>query len=130
MTIYNGLITSLVFNGNDISEDILTLNITAGGEPIDVTALDLAGMQRIFGRADASIQFTARVSNAAAGAHATLKAGTAGSVSGACVITFTAGPVFTFTGIAHGLSWAIDASLGFVISGSISMNTGVAGAWS
>ncbi len=129
MTIYNGLIASLVFNGNDISEDILTLSIAAGGETIDVTALDLAGMQRLFGRVDASVQFTARVSNAAAGAHATFKAATAASTSGACVITTTAGPVFTFTGIAHGLSWAIDASLGFVLSGTISMSTGVAGAW-
>ena len=129
MTIYNGLIASLVFNGNDISEDIETLSISAGGAPIDVSALDLVGFQRIIGRVDASLQITARVSSVATGAHATLKGASAGAISGSCVITTTAGPVFTFHGIVGAPSWAIDKSLGLIINATISMDTGVAGAW-
>lgn len=129
MTIYNGLIASLVFNSNDISEDVLTLSISSPNGMIDVSALDLVGFQRIIGRRDASLALTCRVSSAAAGAHATLKGATASSISASCVITTTAGPVFTFHGIVANYDVAIDASLGLVASSTIQMDTGVAGAW-
>jgi Cu/Ag efflux pump CusA len=129
MTIYNGLISTLVFNGNNISEDILSFGITAGGAMIDVSAVNLIGFQRIIGRRDAAIALTCRVSNAAAGAHATLKGSTAAAVLGACVITFTAGPVFTFTGIVGNYDVADGGDLGLVAQATISMSSGVAGAW-
>lgn len=130
MTIYNGLVTSLVFNGNDISEDVLTAGITAGGQPIDVSALDLIGFQRILGRVDAVLNLTCRVSSAAAGAHATISPATAAEVAAACVLTTTAGPVATFTGIVGPVTWTIDNSLGFIMSFDISLSSGVALAWS
>lgn len=129
MTIYNGLISTLVFNSNDISEDILTLGIQTPNGIIDVSALDLVGMQRIIGRRDSSIALTCRVSSAAAGAHATLKGATATSISASCVITTTAGPVYTLHAIVANYDVAFDASLGLVGSATLQMDTGVAGAW-
>lgn len=128
MAVKTGLLTSLTFNSNDISEDILTLGITSPNGLIDVSSLDLVGFQRIVGRRDATLQCTARVSDAAAGAHATLSPATASSISAACVIVF-GGKTFTFTGIAANYDVAIDNALGLVASFSIQMSTGVAGAW-
>ena len=129
MTIYNGLVASLVFNSNDISEDVLSLGISTPMGIIDVTALDLVGMQRIFGRVDAKLTLKTRFSSAAAGAHATFKAATAAGVSASCVITTTAGPVFTFHGIVSKYDVSVGNDLKLEGDAEISMDTGVAGAW-
>lgn len=129
MTIYIGTLTSLVYNGNDISEDVLSLGITSPNGIIDVSALDLVGFQRIVGRRDAALALTCRVSSAAAGAHATLKGATASEISASCVITFVAGPVFTFTGVVANYDVADGGDLGLIASATIQMANGVAGAW-
>lgn len=129
MAVKTGLLTSLTYNSNDISEDILTIGIQAPNGLIDVSALDLVGFQRLVGRRDAVLQCTARVSDAAAGAHATLSPATSTSISASCVIVF-GGKTFTFHGIAGNYDVAIDNSLGLVASFTISMDNGVAGVWS
>lgn len=129
MTIYNGLIASLVFNGNDISDDVLTIGIQTPMGMIDVSALDLQGFQRILGRLDATLALTTRFSSAAAGAHATFKGATAAAVTGSCVITTTAGPVLTFHGIVSKYDVAIGNDLKLEGQAEIQMDTGVAAAW-
>lgn len=130
MATYNGLIASLTVNGSDISEDVKTANIVAGNEMLDVSALDLAGMQRIIGRRDAQLQLTCRVSNASPGAHSVLSPATNGTVTGAVVITYTAGPVFTFTGIVQNYDISTGQDLNLEASSTIMLSNGTAGAWS
>ena len=128
MAVKTGLLTSLTFNSNDISEDILSYQITSPNGLIDVSGLDLVGFQRIVGRRDASLVCTARVSDAAAGAHATMSPATASSISAACVIVF-GGKTATFNGIAENYDVAVGNGLDAVASFTIRMDTGVALAW-
>lgn len=128
MAVKTGLLTSLTFNSNDISEDILSYQIQSPNGLIDVSGLDLVGFQRIVGRRDAALVCTARVSDAAAGAHATMSPATASSITASCVIVF-GGKTFTFTGIAENYDVAVGNGLDAVASFTIRMSNGVAGAW-
>lgn len=130
MATYNGLIASLTIGGSDISEDVKTANIVAGNEMLDITTLDLVGMQRMVGRRDAQLQMTTRISDASPGAHSVLSPATNGTVSGAVVITYTAGPVFTFTGIVANYDVSIGNDLALEATSTIMLSNGVAGAWS
>ena len=130
MTVYTGLISTLTVNGNDISEDVLSISISSPSGMIDISALDLVGFQRLVGRRDTSLQVSVRVSSAAAGGHATLSPATSTTVSGAVVITTTAGPVFTFTGTVANYDVSIGNDLALQGSSTILMNDGVAGVWS
>lgn len=130
MASYNGLIASLTVGGSDISEDIKSLSIGSPNEMIDVSALDLSGFQRIIGRRDVQLQLTSRVSNASPGAHSVLSPATNGTVTGAVVITTTAGPVFTFTGIVANYDVGIGNDLALEGSSTIMLSSGTPGAWS
>ena len=129
MAVKTGQLTSFTFNSNDIAADLLTMNLTSPNGMIDVSGLDLVGFQRIIGRRDAKVSCTARVSDVAAKVHATIAPATASSVSASCVIVF-GGKTFTFHGIVENYDVAIGNGLDAVASFTISMDTGVAGAWS
>lgn len=128
MAVKTGLLTSLTFNSNDISEDVLSLQISTPNGMIDVSGIDLVGFQRIVGRRDCKLSLTCRVSDAAAGAHATLSPATASSVSASCVIVF-GGKTLTFHGIVENYDVAIGNGLEATATSTISMDTGVAAAW-
>lgn len=130
MTIANGLISSLTVDGDDISEDVMSLGLQTPNGLIDVSTLDLVGFQRIIGRRDCSLQLTTRVSDAVAGAHAVLSPATSTVVSGAVVITFAAGPVLTFGGIVGNYDVNVGQDLALTATSTISMNNGVAAVWS
>jgi hypothetical protein len=128
MAVKTGLLTSLTFNSNDISEDVLSLSISTPNGMIDVSGIDLVGFQRIVGRRDCSLQLTCRVSDAAAGAHATLAPATASSVSASCVIVF-GGKTLTFHAIVQNYDVSIGNGLEATASSTLVMDTGVAAAW-
>jgi hypothetical protein len=129
MAVKTGLLTSLTFNSNDISEDILSYGIQSPNGLIDVSGLDLVGFQRLIGRRDAVLVCTARISDAAAGAHATMSPATSTSISASCVIVF-GGKTFTFNGIAGNYDVNVGNDMNAVASFTISMDDGVAGVWS
>lgn len=129
MAVSTGLLTSFTFNGNDISEDILTMSIGTPNNMIDVSALDLVGFQRIIGRRDCQVTITTRLSNASPSAHSTLSPATSTSVSAACVIVF-AGKTLTFHAIVGNYDLNDGNDLSAVFSSTLLMDTGVAAVWS
>lgn len=130
MTIATGLLTSLTFDGDDIAPDVLDLSIPNNNAQLDMSGLAETGVARISGRHDGSISLTIRISDAATNAHDIFAAATSAAVSGATVVTYTAGPVFTMHTTVTSYEVTIGQDLKATAKVTLMNDDGVAGVWS
>jgi hypothetical protein len=130
MSKYTGLLTSMTFAGDDISNDITSFTIGSPTNMIDVSGLDVEGFERLAGRKDTNIALSGVVSSDTDGFHANFSPASSAQVNGTLVITFAAGPVYTVSVIANGYEVAVDNSLGLTGRVTLTMFDGTPGVWS
>ncbi len=122
----SGLTTSVTIAGNDISNDITSINIDTPYGQQDITGLDKSAVERLALRADFSGTMSGVFNTTASKSHATLK--TPGSKT--CVIVFP-GPA-TATATVNTTNYAVtmgtDGSLTWSVN--FQLNSGTAMAWS
>jgi hypothetical protein len=130
MAKYTGLLTSMTFESDDISNDLTSFSIGAPTNMIDVSGLDVEGFERLAGRKDTNIQLSGVVSDDADGFHANFSPASSSQVTGTLVITFAAGPVYTVEVIANGYDVAVANDLALTGSVTLTMFDGTPGVWS
>lgn len=114
----SGLTTTVTIAGNDISNDITSINADTPYGVQDITGLDKSAMERLLLRADLTGTMTGVFNTAANKSHATLK--TPGSKSYVCAYP---GATLTTTVLTtnYALNLAADGSLAwscnFVLTG-------------
>ena len=121
----SGLTTTVTVAGNDISNDVLSMNMDTPFGVQDITGLDKSAVERIMLRADCTGTLNFAYNTSASRSHATLK--TPGSK------TFVIGypsATLTFTAVTtnYALNMGADGSL--LGSCNFSLSSGTAAAWS
>ena len=120
----SGLTTSVTVASNDISNDVLSINVDTPYGVQDITGLDKSAVERIMLRADCTGTINFAYNTASNRSHATLK--TPGSKT--FVIGYP-GATLTFTAVTtnYALNMGADGSL--LGSCNFSLSSGTAAAW-
>ena len=120
----SGLTTSVTIASNDISNDVLSINVDTPYGVQEITGLDKSAVERLMLRADCSGSMNGVFNTTASKSHATLK--TPGSKT--FVIGYP-GATLTFTAVTtnYAVTMAEDGSL--VWSVNFALSSGTAAAW-
>lgn len=120
----SGITTAVTIAGNDISNDVTSINIDTPYGVQDITGLDKSAVERLLLRADATGTVNGVFNTAASKSHATLK--TPGSKT--FVIAYP-GATATFTAVTtnYAVNMGTDGSL--VWSSNFQLSSGTAVAW-
>lgn len=121
----SGITTAVTIAGNDISNDVTSINIDTPYGVQDITGLDKSAVERLLLRADATGTVNGVFNTAASKSHATLK--TPGSKT--FVIAYP-GATATFTAVTtnYAVNMGTDGSL--VWSSNFQLSSGTAVVWS
>ena len=121
----SGITTSVTVAGNDISNDVLSIDVSTPYGVQDITGLDKSAVERIMLRADCTGTINFAFNTASNRSHATLK--TPGSKT--FVIVYPGSATLTFTAVTtdYSLSMATDGSL--TGSTPFQLSSGTAAAW-
>lgn len=121
----SGLTTSVTVAGNDISNDVLSMNVDTPYGVQDITGLDKSAVERIMLRADLTGTLNFAYNTAASRSHATLK--TPGSKS--FVLVYPGPATLTFTAVTTNYALSMGAAGSLVGSCNFSLSSGTAAAW-
>lgn len=120
----SGLTTSVTVAGNDISNDVTTVNVDTPYGVQDITGLDKSAIERLLLRADCTGTLNGVFNTAANKSHATLK--TPGSKT--FVIAYP-GATLTFTAVTSNYAVAFGADGSLVWTANWALSSGTAAAW-
>ncbi len=120
----SGLPTSVTVGGNNISNDVTSINVDTPYGVQDITGIDKSAMERLVLRADATGTMNGVFNTTASMSHATLK--TPGSKT--FVIAYP-GATLTFTAVTTGYSVAMGGDGSLTWSAPFSLSSGTAAAW-
>jgi hypothetical protein len=121
----SGLTTSVTVAGNNISNDVISIDVDTPYGVQDITGLDKSAVERLTLLADCTGTMTGVFNTTASMSHATLK--TPGSKTFVVVYPGTATLTFTAITTGYSLTRAQDGSLVWTVP--FQLSSGTAAAW-
>lgn len=122
----SGITTSVTVASNDISNDILSMNVDTPYGEQDITGLDKSAVERLLLRADCTGTLNFAFNTASNRSHATLK--TPGSKT--FVLVYPGPATLTFTAVTTNYALASGADGSLLGSCNWALSSGTAAAWS
>jgi hypothetical protein len=121
----SGLTTSVTVAGNNISNDVTSMNVDTPYGEQDITGLDKSAVERLLLRADCTGTLNGVFNIATSMSHATLK--TPGSKT--FVLVYPGSATLTFTAVTTNYAVASGADGSLTWSANWALSSGTAAAW-